>query len=86
VNINQLHKLTGKLIKQGAGRRSVCIDKTTFTHPLENDGVAILPVEVGELKVYGMRDDDGFSATDKRGREITRASLVLFGEYPAPKI
>lgn len=83
MTINQLHKLTAKLIAQGAGRRGVCVSKDTFTHPLESDGATILDVEHADLKVFPMLDDDGGSAVDSRGREKTIMALVLEGSARA---
>ena len=79
MTINQLHKITAKLIEQGAGRRGVCVSKTTFTHPLESDGATILDVEHADLKVFPMLDDDGGTDVDSRGREKTTMALVLEG-------
>ena len=80
MTINQLHKLTAKLIAQGAGRRKVCISKTTFRHPLENDGCTILDIETGALKSFEIADDDGGTAIDSRGRVKTSIALVLTGD------
>lgn len=79
MTINQLHKLTAKLIDQGAGRRGVCVSKDTFTHPLESDGATIMDVVKGDLQVFPMMDDDGGFAVTKKGREITSMALVLEG-------
>lgn len=79
MTINQLHKLTGKLIAQGAGRRAVCISKDTFKHPLESDGATILDVSSASLKVFEMMDDDGGGKTLANGRTATKAALVLEG-------
>lgn len=79
MTINQLHKLTAKLIAQGAGRRAVCIDKATFRHPLESDGVSILDVASADLKVFEMSDDDGGAKILSDGRVATKSALVLGG-------
>lgn len=79
MTINQLHKITSALITQGAGRRKVCVSKTTFTHTLECDGATILDVEHADLKVFPMLDDDGGTAVDSRGRDKTVMALVLEG-------
>lgn len=79
MTINQLHKITGELIAKGAGRRSVCIDKGSFTHPLEADGCLILPVESAALSVYEMMDDDGGADIRADGSVKTSQSLVLAG-------
>ncbi len=79
MTINQLHKLTAKLIAAGAGRRGVCVSKDTFTHPLESDGATIVDVEHAGLKSFPMLDDDGGMAVDSRGREKNSVALVLEG-------
>lgn len=79
MTINQLHKITAKLIAQGAGRRGVCVSKDTFTHPLESDGATILDVCHADLKMFPMADDDGGTAVDSRGREKYCTALVLEG-------
>lgn len=79
MTINKLHKLLGKLIAEGHGRKTVDINKRTFSHPLEGDGVTIMPVDAIELKNYAVSDEDGGSKITSRGVEITRTSLVLTG-------
>jgi len=79
MTINQLHKITGKLIEQGSGRRAVCVDKSSFTHPLESDGAMILSVESAAAQVVEMSDDDGGTKTLANGRVATSAMLVLSG-------
>jgi|DEB0MinimDraft_12_1074336.scaffolds.fasta_scaffold51103_2 hypothetical protein len=79
MTVNQLHKHTAELIAMGAGRRSVCIDKATFTHPLESDGCMILQVEGSGLRVIEISDDDGGTAVLADGRTKTRLVFVLSG-------
>ncbi len=79
MTISKLHKLLGRLIAEGHGRKTVDINKRTFQHPLESDGVCIMPVEAIELKNYGVSDDDGGSKVTSRGVEVTQTSLVLSG-------
>ena len=43
MTIGRLHKLLGKMVEQGHARKPVCADKGTFFHPLESDGITILP-------------------------------------------
>ncbi len=68
MTINQLQKILAKLIEQGAGRRAVCVDKCSFTHPLESDGAMILSVESAAAQVVEMSDDDGGTKTLSDGR------------------
>lgn len=79
MTISKLHKLLGKLIAEGHGRKTVDVNKRTFTHPLESDGVCIMPVEAIELKRYSVSDDDGGPKVTSRGLEVMRTSLVLTG-------
>ncbi len=79
MTINQLHKLTAKLIEQGAGRRGVCVSKDTFFHALEADGATILEATKATLQVFPMLDDDGGTKITARGREVTSAALVFEG-------
>ena len=80
LTVNQLHKLLGKLIEEGHGRDQVCIDKRTFSHPLEGDGVCILAVGGVEFQHISQVDGDGFRMETKRGHEITRRTVVIHGE------
>jgi hypothetical protein len=79
ITINRLHKLLGKLIAEGHGRRPVCIDKPSFTHNLESDGCVILEVESAEIHSYRRLDDDGGTAINADGSERMLTSLVLDG-------
>lgn len=79
MTINQLHKITAKLIEQGSGRRGVSVDKASFTHPLESDGAMILSVESAAAQVVEMSDDDGGTKTLANGRVVTVPLLVLSG-------
>lgn len=86
MTVNQLHKALGKLLEKGHGRKPVCIDKTSFKHNCEDDGVVILPVcgiEIGS--VLQMADDGGIKE-NKDGSESFRVNLVLYGESGWPKI
>ena len=80
ITINKLHKMLGKAIEEGMGRRRVCINKKTFIHPLEGDGCVILPIENADIEVVPMLDEDGGMATRKDGTEIERLYMVLKGE------
>lgn len=79
MTIRQLHNLTGKLIAEGHSRKPVCIDKTTFSHPLEPDGCCILEVESAEVKCHEMLDENG-SSEKADGGTRQRTSFVLSGE------
>lgn len=79
MTINRLHTLLGAMIAAGHGRRTVCIDKPSFTHNLESDGCVILEVEDAALQTYNRIDDDGGLAVKADGSERTLTSLVLDG-------
>lgn len=79
MTINQLHKLTGKLLKEGHGRRRVAVNKRSFTHPLEGDGVAYIEVDKAIIQTVPMIDDDGGIAVTARGRERNLTYLVMDG-------
>lgn len=80
MTINRLHKELGKAIEQGWGRKHVCVHKKTFAHPLESDGLVIMPVETAEVESVPMLNEDGGFATRKDGIEIEEIMLVLCGE------
>lgn len=90
ITVGRLHKELTKLIEQGHARKHVMINKRTFSHVLEPDGVCILPVEDFIVDSYTIADDDGGIATNKDGSEKYKTSLVLIGggddedEYFAP--
>lgn len=81
VTVNVLHKLLGKLIDAGDGRRQVCIDKTTFRDNREDDGVVILAVDGVRLEHVQPAGDDGGVRENKDGSEAApRRTAVLYGE------
>jgi hypothetical protein len=84
VTLNQLHKHLSRLIEQGYGRRQVCIDKYTFAHNCENDGVTILPVNSMETRWVPLADDDGGIATNSKGEERGSMQIVLYGDRHTP--
>lgn len=80
LTINRLHKLLSEMIAEGHGRRSVCIDKSTFTHNLEEDGCVILEVCRAKVLTYRRIDDDGGTALRADGTERTITGAVLIGD------
>lgn len=80
MTINQLHKLLGKLIAKGHGRRQVHVDKGSYRHNLEADGCVILPVYRAAVHTYRILDDDGATHINADGMERQRTSLVLIGD------
>lgn len=80
MTISKLHQRLGKMIANGAGRRLVCVSKTTFTHPCEGDGCTILDVQDAFLQMIPQSDGDGGTKINKDGSESMRGCLVLVGE------
>lgn len=79
MTLQSLHKQLGELVVAGHGLKPVCIDKITFTHPLESDGCTILDIKKVEIKFHNMLDDDGGTKTNKKGQEVYRTSVVILG-------
>jgi hypothetical protein len=73
----KLHKLLGKLIREGHGRMQVCIDKSKCTHPLEGDGVCVIPITSVEVQTHELLDDDGGWKVLSSGRVAERTALVI---------
>lgn len=81
MTVARLHKMLGKLIEDGQGRRPVCVDKESFYHPLEADGATILHVTDADAKTINMTDDDGGTAFNADGSERLRKVFVLGGGH-----
>ena len=81
MTVARLHKILGELVESGQGRRPVCVNKASFYHPLESDGVAILDVTEAKADTITMADDDGWTATNKDGSEKTRKVFVIGGGH-----
>ena len=81
MTVARLHKMLGELVADGQGRRPVCVNKASFYHPLEGDGVAILDVTEAKADTITMADDDGWTATNTDGSEKTRKVFVIGGGH-----
>lgn len=81
MTVARLHKMLGELVESGQGRRPVCVNKASFYHPLESDGVAILDVTEAAPDTITMADDDGWTATNKDGSEKMRKVFVIGGGH-----
>jgi len=81
ITVSKLHKKLEQLIKDGHGRKPVCIDKETFYSSLEDDGATIINVENinGPLWIETM-DYDGYAKENKDGSVSGRYVVVLSGE------
>lgn len=86
MTIAKLHKLLGEMVEAGNGRTPVCVDKSSFYHPLEGDGVLILDVVEAQARTITIADDDGWTATNKDGSEKTRNVFVLCGGHRAAEV
>lgn len=84
MTVTQLYRLLGALVAEGHGRRRVCIDKATFRHNCENDGVTILDVSSIEDRWVPQSDDDGGIATTAKGVERGVSRVVLYGDLHTP--
>jgi hypothetical protein len=81
MTVKKLHKILSGMIKTGNGRKPVCIEKTSFNHPLESDGCVILPVYTVTLDVVEHVDDDGGMGWNKDGTVHCTANVVLRGGW-----
>tara|TARA_S200002703_G_scaffold127746_1_gene114424 strand:- start:9 stop:251 length:243 start_codon:yes stop_codon:yes gene_type:complete len=80
MTINQLHKELTKLIEAGHKRKPVTIDKRTFNHPEEDNGVVIMDVKKLEVSNIEVADDDGWIKENKDGSSSSRIVLILRGK------
>lgn len=81
MTVARLHKMLCAMVEQGKGRRPVCVNKASFYHPLEDDGVTILDVTDAKEESITIADGDGWAETNANGSERTRNVLVLGGGY-----
>lgn len=80
MTVQRLHKLLGQLIEQGHGRKPVCVDKASFSSPLENDGISVFDLEIVDgPRWIEMADDDGGTKWNKDGSESGRRVVILKG-------
>lgn len=78
--VARLHKELGKLIEQGHGRKPVQINKQSFQHVLEDDGVVIMDIKAIEgPRWITEADDDGGTKWNRDGSEAGRRVVVLKG-------
>lgn len=77
----KLHKLLTKLVSAGHGRKPVLVSKTTFSAPLEADGVTRLDVEdVVGPEAVPWADGDGYTMRDN-GAERLKVAVTLVGDF-----
>lgn len=78
--VASLHRALGKLIDQGHGRKPVQINKSSFQHPLEDDGVIIMDVQTIAGPIWITEADaDGGTKWNRDGTEAGRQVVVLQG-------
>lgn len=80
ITVTQLHKALGKIIEDGAGRCHVCVDKGTFYHNCESDGVTILDVDSCEVERVLFWNNDTDDYLNKDGSERYRRVVILRGD------
>jgi hypothetical protein len=79
MTLNQLIKRLQKLADAGHGRKRVCINKATFRHNLEGDGMVFHDVVGLGIQVVSVMDDDGGTKWRADGTEATSTIVVLAG-------
>ena len=80
MTVTALHKQLSALIEAGHGRKPVLVNKTSFTHPLEDEGAVLLPIEaIDGPKWIPMCDDDGGTKWNKDGSESGQRVVILHG-------
>lgn len=84
MTVNKLLKLLEAAVAAGHGRAGVCVDKPSFTHPLEGDGAVILDARYAGVESVVQMDDDGGTKTNARGCECYRTCFVLRGANYEP--
>lgn len=85
MTLNKLKKIIDGLIAEGHGRRLVCINKDTFTHPLEGDGCVILPIDRVIVDSVLQIDDDGGTKELADGSEAYRINVIMVGDDYEPQ-
>lgn len=83
MTVLQLYRRLEKLIIEGHARKPVCVDKASFHHNCESDGVTILPVEGVGIELVLQGDDDGGVTINKDGSESYRMTCLLVGNARA---
>jgi len=81
MTVGRMHRILSRLMHEGNSRRRVYIDKDSFRHPCEGDGIVILPVESIKLRWFPVGDDDGGIKILKDGTESISAGIVMGGGY-----
>lgn len=80
MTVYQLLKILTILVDKGHARKRVCVQKDTFSHPLEDDGAVILDVKSASIMSFPMIDDDGFAKVLADGTDSCHTACVIKGE------
>lgn len=81
MTVARLHKQLAKMVQNGQGRMKVCVNKRSFSHPLEADGAVVLNVKSADAQWIPLCDDDGFIAERADGTERGSTCFVLDGGH-----
>ena len=82
MTVKRLHKLLGALIDAGHERKPVLVNKSSFSHPCEQDGVCMLDLVTVDGPVWiPMSDDDGGTKFNKDGTESGKTVVMLDGGW-----
>ncbi len=82
MTVAALHKRLAALIEAGHGRKPVLVNKPSFTHPCEQDGVGMLDVvNIEGPQWISMADDDGGTKFNKDGTESGKTVVLLGGGW-----
>jgi hypothetical protein len=82
LTVAALHKRLGALIEAGHGRKPVLVNKASFQHPCEDEGVVMLDVSsVSEPKWIPILYDDGGTKWNKDGTESGKTIVELNGGW-----
>ncbi len=86
MTVAALHKRLGALIEAGHGRKPVLVNKSSFYHPCEDDGVVMQDLAfVNGPKWIPIADDDGGTKFNKDGTESGKEVVVLDGGWDDEK-
>lgn len=81
MTVARLHKQLSQMVENGQGWMKVCVNKPSFSHPLEGDGAVILNVQSADHEWIPLCDDDGGIATRADGTERGSMRFVLDGGH-----
>lgn len=81
--VKALAKKLSDLVDSGHGRQIVCVDKSSFQHNCEEDGVVILEVAGVGIEWVPKSDADGGTKYRKDGTEAGAHLCVLAGDVGA---